>query len=349
MSNVEKGRFYWLKLKEDFFEDDAIEWLEEQKNGKEYALFYLKLCLKSLKSNGTLIRRVGTMLVPYDTEKLAEITRSDFDTVVVAMELLKKIGLIEVLDSGAIYIASLADMVGSEAKSTSRSRLCRERKRLSQSNERQKALQCNTDETPVQQNCNREIEIEKEIEIEIEKERDNESATPILNTPAQKTKRKNAMLTDEEYEKLVAAMPELLEQEAEPEKEPDKEPEPKKSKPKKHQYGEYKNVLLTDEEYRKLTETYPDYGERIERLSGYIASTGKAYKSHYATIRNWAKRDGEQATGYAVRDNGRQYKGVEIVTVNGKQYEKRSDGKYYVPGGNGIAVNPYERDTDSLF
>ena len=341
MSNVEKGRFYWLKLKEDFFEDDAIEWLEEQKNGKEYALFYLKLCLKSLKSNGTLIRRVGTMLVPYDTEKLAEITRSDFDTVVVAMELLKKIGLIEVLDSGAIYIASLADMVGSESRSAERMRQLRERRK--NLIEPRKTSQCDNNVTESDAQCHREIELEKEIELEIDKERDNESATPILNTPAQKEKRKKSMLSDEEYEKLIAAMPELLEQE--PEKEPDKEPEPKKSKPKKHQYGEYKNVLLTDDEFRKLTETYPDYGERIERLSGYIASTGKAYKSHYATIRNWAKRDGEQATGYT-----RQYKGgAEIVTVNGKQYEKRSDGKYYVPGGNGIAVNPYERDTDSLF
>lgn len=341
MSNVEKGRFYWLKLKEDFFEDDAIEWLEEQKNGKEYALFYLKLCLKSLKSNGTLIRRVGTMLVPYDTEKLAEITRSDFDTVVVAMELLKKIGLIEVLDSGAIYISSLVDMVGSESRSAERMRKLRERsKNLIEPG---KASQCDTAVTESDAQCHREIELEKEIELEIEKERDRETAPPFLHTPAQKEKRKNSMLTDEEYEKLVAAMPELLEQDAD--KEPEKEPEPKKSKPKKHQYGEYKNVLLTDDEFRKLTETYPDYGERIERLSGYIASTGKAYKSHYATIRNWAKRDGEQATGYA-----RQYKGgAEIVTVNGKQYEKRSDGKYYVPGGNGIAVNPYERDTDSLF
>ncbi len=337
MSSVERGqgRYYWLKLKEDFFEDDAIEWLEEQKNGKEYALFYLKLCLKSLKSNGTLIRRVGTMLVPYDTEKLAEITRSDFDTVVVAMELLKKIGLIEILDSGAIYIASLADMVGSEAKSTSRSRLCRERKRLLQSDECQKALQCNTDETSLQQNCNREIELEKEIELEIDTERDSASAPPPAHTSTQEEKRKNAMLTDEEYERLVAAMPELLESDAEPEK---------KTKPKKHQYGEYKNVLLTDEEYRTLSETYPDVGERIERLSGYIASTGKSYKSHYATIRNWAKRDGTQSSCT------RQYRGnAEIVTIGGRPYEKHSDGKYYVPGGNGIAVNPYERDTESLF
>lgn len=65
----------------------------------------------------------------------------------------------------------------------------------------------------------------------------------------------------------------------------------KKDKPIKHKYGEYKNVLLTDEELEKLKTEYSDYVERIERLSGYTASTGKVYKSHYATIRNWARKD----------------------------------------------------------
>jgi hypothetical protein len=64
-----------------------------------------------------------------------------------------------------------------------------------------------------------------------------------------------------------------------------------KKKPKKHKYGEYTNVLLTDEELDKLKTEYSDWEERIERLSSYIASTGKAYKSHYATIRNWARKD----------------------------------------------------------
>lgn len=59
----------------------------------------------------------------------------------------------------------------------------------------------------------------------------------------------------------------------------------------KHKYGEYKNVLLTDEELDKLKAEYIDWEERIERLSSYVASTGKKYKSHYATIRNWAKKD----------------------------------------------------------
>lgn len=66
---------------------------------------------------------------------------------------------------------------------------------------------------------------------------------------------------------------------------------PKPSKPVKHKHGEYANVLLTDDELEKLKAEYPDWQERIERLSSYVASTGKSYKSHYATIRNWARKD----------------------------------------------------------
>lgn len=66
--------------------------------------------------------------------------------------------------------------------------------------------------------------------------------------------------------------------------------------PARHKYGSYKNVLFTDEEYAKLQAEYPtDYSERIERLSEYIASTGKSYKSHLATIRSWARKDGTKA------------------------------------------------------
>lgn len=68
-------------------------------------------------------------------------------------------------------------------------------------------------------------------------------------------------------------------------------PSPKAKKPVKHKYGEYNNVLLTDEELEKLKAEYFDYEERIERLSSYVESTGKKYKSHYATIRNWARKD----------------------------------------------------------
>ena len=66
-------------------------------------------------------------------------------------------------------------------------------------------------------------------------------------------------------------------------------------KPTRHKYGMYKNVLLTDEDIDKLKVEFPhDYNERVERLSEYMASTGKSYKNHLATIRNWAKKDKTQ-------------------------------------------------------
>lgn len=62
--------------------------------------------------------------------------------------------------------------------------------------------------------------------------------------------------------------------------------------PTRHKYGEYKNVLLSDVDMEKLKSEFPDdYNNRIERLSEYIASTGKVYKNHLATIRCWARKE----------------------------------------------------------
>ena len=77
---------------------------------------------------------------------------------------------------------------------------------------------------------------------------------------------------------------------------PDQQEEAPKEEPKpvKHKHGEYNNVLLTDEELTKLQAEFPDWKARIERLSVYMASKGTSYKSHYATIRAWARKDAEQ-------------------------------------------------------
>lgn len=85
-------------------------------------------------------------------------------------------------------------------------------------------------------------------------------------------------------------------------------------KPTRHKYGFYKNVLLTDEDYDKLMEEFPhDYTERIERLSEYMASHGKSYKNHLATIRNWARKDKPHA----------KYKGTSnpFLDLAGDSYE----------------------------
>ena len=111
------NKYYWLKLKEDFFQQEAIEWLEEQKNGKEYSLFYLKLCLKSLQNGGTLVRQIGTKTMPYTMKKLAEITNTTPAIAKEALDALKDIGLITEDANGVLFIPSLTEMVGSESSS----------------------------------------------------------------------------------------------------------------------------------------------------------------------------------------------------------------------------------------
>jgi hypothetical protein len=86
------------------------------------------------------------------------------------------------------------------------------------------------------------------------------------------------------------------------------------SAPKKSSYGEFQNVLLTAEEYGKLCAALGDQTQSyIDRLDGYIASKGVKYKSHYATILNWWRKDegqekskGSQSTGNIFADIGRE-------------------------------------------
>lgn len=88
---------------------------------------------------------------------------------------------------------------------------------------------------------------------------------------------------------------------------------------KKKTFGEYGNVKLTDEELSKLQNEFEDWEQRIERLSGYIASKGDGYKSHYATIRNWAIRDEKEGkivprkTSKDSNPYGREYKDGLLV------------------------------------
>lgn len=177
----ENKRYYWLKLKEDFFDDDTIQFIEEQENGILYSNFYLKLCLKSLKNDGRLIRLVGNTLMPYDVKSLAKLTRIDVDTVRVAMELFKKFGLVEILDTGEIYMSQINEMIGSETKKAIEKRALRAR----QKRERLEMSQCDASVTLSDVDvicCDEEKEIDKEIEkeIELDTEKNNKWVTMFL-------------------------------------------------------------------------------------------------------------------------------------------------------------------------
>lgn len=92
-----------------------------------------------------------------------------------------------------------------------------------------------------------------------------------------------------------------------------KEPTTKESKREpRHKFGECQNVLLSDTDLAKLKSEFPnDWEERIERLSSYMASKGKTYKNHLATIRNWARRDSELQSKRASRNESRWQKTEE--------------------------------------
>ncbi len=125
MAKDSTKRYYWLKLKENFFEDDTIQFIEEQENGKDYVIFYLKLCLKSLTKNGKLFRLVGNKIIPYDVKSLAKLTNTNIDTVNTAMNLFKELGIVDVLDGGELYISQINELIGSE---TNKAQLMREKR-----------------------------------------------------------------------------------------------------------------------------------------------------------------------------------------------------------------------------
>ena len=133
-------RYFWIKLKEDFFDSEEMDWVHEQPNGAEYIYIYLRLCLMGANNDGIVERKVGPLVMPYDIKKLAEMVKSTPDAVAVAVSIFKKIGLVEEAGSGALFIPGLVGMVGSESESASRVRKHRAKKAAE---ELPQSLQCN--------------------------------------------------------------------------------------------------------------------------------------------------------------------------------------------------------------
>ena len=160
----EQKKYYWIKLKTDFFNQETIDFLLSQENGCQYIVLYQMLCLNTANNNGEMATRVGEMIVPYDINKVVRDTKYfTFDTVAVALELFKKLGLIYQEEGEILKISNFAEMVGSETSSA---------KRVREYRERQKALQCNTNVTQENRDKSidirdKSIELDKDINIEI--------------------------------------------------------------------------------------------------------------------------------------------------------------------------------------
>ena len=189
---MQNKRDYWLKLKNDFFEGDEINWLEEQENGAVYILFYLKLCLWSLRSDGVLMRRVGKMEIPYDTKKLAEITGTPLPAAETAMALLTSAGLVEVQENGALFMPQMEDMTGSETERAAIMRKYRtpktEKENHSEDSDREIEVQSSNHNVitmlpETDHIVDTEIEKELELESETEPEKESDADTESLLYP----------------------------------------------------------------------------------------------------------------------------------------------------------------------
>lgn len=162
-------RYYWLKLKEDFFEQDEIKIIEGMPNGKDYIILYFKLLAKSIRTKGELNFKG---LIPYSPEMLSTITNTNVDVVKSAISMFEQLKMIEVWDDGTIYMAELNGMIGSESESAARVRKHRE---LSTDN--QKALQCNADVT----SCNENVTTDRDKDRDKDKDNTEEISLQIKN------------------------------------------------------------------------------------------------------------------------------------------------------------------------
>lgn len=176
----ENKKYYWLKLHDNFFDDDTIQYIEEQENGKEYVLFYLKLALKSLSREGYLIRYVGERVIPYDVKALAKLTNTPTDTVKAAMITFIDFGLVTQLESGELYLNQINEMIGKETQAAKRKREQRARekqKELGAPNSKINNRDNVTKDSDIVRNSHSDVQkshTEKEIEIDIELEKDRE-------------------------------------------------------------------------------------------------------------------------------------------------------------------------------
>lgn len=168
-TNMADKRYYWLKLKRDFFKRHDIRIIESMPNGKDYILFYLKLLCESVDHDGSL--RFSEQ-IPYNEDMLATITNTNVDIVRNAINIFAQLGMMDILDDGTYFMAEVQKMIGSAADNDNANRQRRFR-------ERQKELALpNRYGDVTKNNESKSIEKDKDIEKDIEKEKKEKRFTP---------------------------------------------------------------------------------------------------------------------------------------------------------------------------
>lgn len=162
---ADNKKYYYLKLKENFFESDEAIILESMPDGYIYSNILLKLYLRSLKNDGLLM---FNNLIPYNAQMLATITRHQVGTIEKAIQIFRDLQLIEILDNGAIYMTNIQNFVGKSSSQADYMRNYREKKG-GLTNVNQNSYICER-ETEIDIEKDKKIDINIDIESEVEEE-----------------------------------------------------------------------------------------------------------------------------------------------------------------------------------
>lgn len=300
----------WIKITTDIFDDEKILLIESLPDAYAIITVWFKLLCLAGKQNNSGVFMMGK--IAYTDKMLATIFRMKESSVTMALQTFEQFMMVEIVD-GVITIPnwekhqSLDRM--QQAKEQTRQRVARHR-------EKQKLLALNG-ESAVCQYCGGESTGFDHIVALARGGKDIDSNKVPCCITCNRIKNDKPLVDflnanrDIVNDDIVTANPKLANHiflcnvtnrytvtqcnadRLDKDKEEDLDIDISK-KPVRHKYGEYNNVLLTDEDMEKLKAEFPDWQERIERLSAYIAQSGKTYKNHLATIRNWARKDKEQ-------------------------------------------------------
>ena len=179
-------KYYYMRLRADFFNRKDIILLESMPNGAVYCLILLKLLTASLENNGHLMLNEEIVMTP---SMLAAITRYDVGTVEKALQIFMQLGLVEQLPDNSYYMLELEGMVGKTSTEADRKRLVRA---IVKALKEQESDKCPPNVQALSEKCPPEIEIEKETDIKTEIDSDREIYGRY----------KNVSLTPSEYESL---------------------------------------------------------------------------------------------------------------------------------------------------
>lgn len=161
---ADSKKYYYLKLKDNFFESDEVLVLESMPDGYVYENILLKLYLRSLKYHGRLMFKDR---IPFNSQMLATVTRHSVGDIEKAVKTFKQLGLIDILDNGAIYMLDIQEFIGKSSTEADRKKAYRQRIQAEKSKKTISSGQM-SGQTSDKRTPELDIEIDKEKDIDIE-------------------------------------------------------------------------------------------------------------------------------------------------------------------------------------